>query len=108
MQIPLPIAVHTLVTNQPSSLLWMMLTVLDQRLHSSHAPTPPVTTVHMLKMLAFNVCPVSVLLLYFQFCYIYKNVGACVCVRACHFLLQAVCMEPCEFPSFFQVAHMAQ
>ena len=91
MQIPLPIAVHTLVTNQPSSLLWMMLTVLDQRLHSSHALTPPVTTVHMLKMLAFNVCPVSVLLLYFQFCYIYKNVGVCVC--ACMSFSFAGCLH---------------
>ena len=60
LQIPLPIAVHTLVRDLPSSLLWIMLAAVDQRLHSSHAPTPPVTTVHMLKMLVFNVCLVSV------------------------------------------------
>ena len=64
-QIPLPIAVHTLVRDLPSSLLWMMLAALDQRLHSFHAPTPPVTTVHMLKMLVFNVYLVSVFLFFF-------------------------------------------
>ena len=66
LQIPLPIAEHTLVRDLPSSLLWIMLAALDQRLHSSHAPTPPVTTVHMLMMLVFNVCLVSVFLFFFS------------------------------------------
>ena len=52
---------HTLVRDLPSSLLWMMLAALDQKLHSFHALTPPVITVHIVKMLVFSVCPVSIL-----------------------------------------------
>ena len=61
LQIPLPITMHTLVRDQPSSLLWTMLPVVDQRLACLHVVTAPVTTVHIIKMLVFSACHVSIL-----------------------------------------------
>ena len=68
LQIPLPISMHTLVRDQPSSLLWTMLAVVDQRLACFHVVTVPVTTVDIMKMLVFSACHVSVFitLLHFQ------------------------------------------
>ena len=64
LQIPLPIAVQTLVRDSLLSLLWMMLAALDQKLACFHALTPPVITVHILKMLVFSVYLVSSLLVF--------------------------------------------
>ena len=61
LQIPLPIAVHTLVRDLTSILLWMMLAALDQKLACFHAFTPPITTVDIMKMLVFSVRLVSAL-----------------------------------------------
>ena len=61
LQIPLPIAVHTLVKDLTSILLWMMLAALDQKLACFHALIPPVITVDIIKMLVFSVCLVSAL-----------------------------------------------
>ena len=62
LQIPLPISMHTLVRDQPSSLLWTMLAVVDQRLACFHVVTVPVTTVDIMKMLVFSACHVSLII----------------------------------------------
>ena len=104
LQIPLHIAVHTLVRDQRSSLLWMKLAALDQRLHSSHVLIPPLTTVHILKILVFSVCHVSVLLVFS------KKIFPCFSFFLSLYFFSLppslLCYVYMHFP--VQVAHMAQ